>query len=95
MNKKLLIAEPIAAELDKFISYYKDSVVCDNPRIQSIIDHVMRSDGKRIRPVLLLLAAKSCGEINNTTYNAAVTIELLHTAPLTHDYVVDESKMRR
>lgn len=95
MNKKLLIAEPIAAELNKFISYYKDSVVCDNPRIQSIIDHVMKSDGKRIRPVLLLLAAKSCGEINNITYNSAVTIELLHTASLIHDDVVDESKMRR
>lgn len=95
MNKKLLIAEPIAAELEKFTSYYKESIFCNNPRIQKIIDHVMRSDGKRIRPVLLLLAAKACGEINEITYNSAVTIELLHTASLIHDDVVDESAMRR
>ena len=95
MSKKLLAAEPIATELDKFIAYYKESIFCNNPRIQVIIDHVMKSDGKRIRPVLLLLAAKSCGTINETTYNSAVTIELLHTASLIHDDVVDESKMRR
>lgn len=95
MNRKLAIAEPIAAELEKFTSYYKESIFCNNPRIQEIIDYVMKSDGKRIRPVLLLLAAKACGEINETTYNSAVTIELLHTASLIHDDVVDESKMRR
>lgn len=95
MNKKLLIAEPIADELEKFNSYYKESIFCNNSRIQEIIDHVMRSDGKRIRPVLLLLAAKACGEINEITYNSAVTIELLHTASLIHDDVVDESAMRR
>lgn len=95
MDKRLLIAQPVAAELEKFSVYYKESVSCNNPRIQSIIDHVMRSDGKKIRPTLLLLAAKACGEINNTTYNAAITIELLHTASLIHDDVVDESKMRR
>ena len=55
----------------------------------------MKSDGKRIRPILLLLAAKACGEINNITYNAAITVELLHTASLIHDDVVDESKIRR
>lgn len=55
----------------------------------------MRSDGKHIRPILLLLAAKSSGQINNITYNAAITVELLHTASLIHDDVVDESKMRR
>lgn len=55
----------------------------------------MKSDGKRMRPILLLLAAKACGEINATTYNAAVTVELLHTASLIHDDVVDESKIRR
>lgn len=95
MNKKLSIAEPIATELEKFNSYYKESIFCSNHRIQEIIDHVMKSDGKRIRPILLLLAAKSCGKINEITYNSAITIELLHTASLIHDDVVDESKMRR
>ena len=55
----------------------------------------MKSDGKKIRPILLLLAAKSAGEINNVTYNAAITLELLHTASLIHDDVVDESALRR
>lgn len=95
MDKRLLIAKPVASELEKFNTYYKDSVYCNNVRIQEIIDYIMKSDGKRIRPILLLLAAKACGEINNTTYNAAITVELLHTASLIHDDVVDESKMRR
>lgn len=95
MDKRLLIAQPVAEELEKFNTYYKDSIFCNNPRIQSVIDHVMRSDGKRIRPTLLLLAAKACGEINETTYNSAITVELLHTASLVHDDVVDESKLRR
>ena len=95
MDKKLLLAKPVAEELKKFNSYYKESVFCNNVRIQEIIDYIMKSDGKRMRPILLLLAAKACGEINATTYNAAVTIELLHTASLIHDDVVDESKIRR
>lgn len=95
MDKKLLIAKPVAEELKIFNTYYKDSVFCNNVRIQEIIDHIMKSDGKRIRPILLLLAAKACGEINNITYNAAITVELLHTASLIHDDVVDESKIRR
>lgn len=95
MDKKLLLAKPVAEELKIFTTYYKDSVHCNNARIQEIIDYIMKSDGKRIRPTLLLLAAKACGEINNTTYNSAITVELLHTASLIHDDVVDESKIRR
>lgn len=54
-----------------------------------------KADGKKIRPILLLLTAKALGQINETTYHAAVTIELLHTATLIHDDVVDEANMRR
>lgn len=95
MDKKLLIAKPIASELDKFNFYFKESVFSDNARIQEVIDYIMKSDGKKIRPILLLLAAKACGQINETTYLSAVTVELLHTASLVHDDVVDESKLRR
>ena len=95
MDKKLLIAKPVEEELKKFNSYYKESVRSENKRIQEIIDYIMKSDGKHIRPILLLLAAKSYGEINSVTYNAAVTIELLHTSSLIHDDVVDESMIRR
>lgn len=95
MKKKLLIAKPIEAELDKFNSYFRESISSDNDRIQQIINYIMKSDGKHIRPTLLLLVAKACGQINETTYLSAVTVELLHTASLIHDDVVDESKMRR
>lgn len=95
MNKKLLIAQPVATELEQFNARYKESISSEDLRIQGIIDYVMKSDGKRIRPILLLLAAKACGEINETTYSAAITIELLHTASLIHDDVVDESDTRR
>lgn len=95
MDKKLLITKPVTKELDLFNSYYRDSIFCNNSRIQEVIDYIMKSDGKRIRPILLLLAAKACGQINETTYNSAVTVELLHTASLIHDDVVDESMIRR
>lgn len=95
MNKRLSIAEPVASELDKFLSLYRESIKSDNPRIQSIIDYSFRSDGKHVRPILLLLTAKACGEINKTTYLSAITIELLHSASLIHDDVVDESMLRR
>lgn len=95
MDKKLLIAKPIASELEKFNSYFKESIHSNNTRIQAIIDYIMKSDGKHIRPILLLLAARACGKVNETTYHSAVTVELLHTASLIHDDVVDESLLRR
>ena len=54
-----------------------------------------KADGKKLRPILLLLTAKALGEVNDKTYHGAVTIELLHTATLIHDDVVDDSHMRR
>ncbi len=95
MDKKLLMAQPVEGELNKFTEYYKQSVTSENIKFQQVIDKVLKSDGKKIRPTLLLLAAKACGEINDVTYNSAITVELLHTASLIHDDVVDESKMRR
>lgn len=95
MNKGLFWVEPIAEELKKFEDLFASSVRSEDKRIQDIIDYMMRSDGKKIRPMLLLLAAKSSGEVNNVTYNSAITLELLHTASLIHDDVVDESKLRR
>lgn len=95
MDKKLLIAKPIAKELENFNINFRESIASNNIRIQEVIDYIMKSDGKHIRPILLLLAAKACGEINKVTYLSAITVELLHTASLVHDDVVDESKIRR
>lgn len=95
MDKKLLIAKPIEDELNRFNTYYKDSIHSDNKHIQDVIAYTIKTDGKKIRPILLLLAAKACGKVNEITYNAAITIELLHTASLIHDDVVDDSNLRR
>lgn len=95
MDKRLFIAKPITEELKEFEANFAHSVSSSNQRIQEIIDYMMQSDGKKIRPILLLLAAKASGDINQITYNSAITLELLHTASLIHDDVVDESLLRR
>lgn len=95
MNKKQLIAKPIEKELSVFTHRYRDSISSENKRVQEVIDYTLEVEGKQIRPILLLLAAKMSGGANDTTYNAAITIELLHTATLIHDDVVDESLLRR
>lgn len=90
-----MIAEPITVELKQFESRYANSIKSDNSRIQDIIEYMMKSDGKKLRPILLLLAARASGLVNDVTYNSAITLELLHTASLVHDDVVDESPLRR
>lgn len=95
MSKGLVISDLIKGELNQFTAYYRNSISSENPRIQEIIDHIMNSQGKHIRPLLLLLSAKACGEVNQVTYDTAITVELIHTASLIHDDVVDESKLRR
>src|SRR5690554_4671656 len=94
MDYKDLAVAAISDELRKFDLMY-NSMKSDNPRLQKMIEYMYKADGKKIRPILLLLTAKALGEINEATYHGAVTIELLHTATLIHDDVVDEADMRR
>lgn len=94
MDYKNIAVALISEELKKFDLMYT-SIKSDNPRLQKMIEYMNKADGKKIRPILLLLTAKALGEINEATYHAAVTIELLHTATLIHDDVVDEADMRR
>lgn len=94
MNYKNLAVAIINDELKKFDLLY-NSIRSENPRLQKMIEHMYRADGKKIRPILLLLTAKALGVVNEKTYHAAVTIELLHTATLIHDDVVDDANMRR
>lgn len=63
--------------------------------IELISSYLLRQKGKKIRPILVLLSAKLCGTINRRTYIAATLVEMLHTATLIHDDVVDDAKMRR
>ncbi len=94
MDYKNLAVAAISEELKKFDLLYS-SIRSENIELQEMIEHIHKADGKKIRPILLLLTAKALGEVNDSTYHAAVTIELLHTAALIHDDVVDNADMRR
>ncbi len=95
MNNLLHIIQPIEKEMKAFIDLYKESLQGHSPDFQSIINYVSETDGKKIRPLLLLLTAKLCGDINHNTLNYALVLELLHNATLIHDDVVDDTKERR
>lgn len=89
------IEAPVLDEIRLFEIEFKQSLHSNILTMQKAIDYIMNSKGKHIRPLLLLLSAKSLGNINNNSVNAAVFLELLHTASLIHDDVVDETKIRR
>ncbi len=85
----------IADELVNFKKYYRDALRTDVFLLNQIINYLMRMKGKQIRPILVFLAAKTSGTVNERTNVAATMIELLHTATLIHDDVVDEADRRR
>lgn len=89
------IRRPIETELDAFQTYFRDSMRSDVGLLDKITRYVLRQKGKRIRPILVLLSAKLCGGISETSYRAAALVELLHTATLVHDDVVDDAERRR
>jgi len=90
-----LIKEPISKELKEFEKYYKDSLKGENFLLKAITEHIYRRKGKQLRPSFVLLSAKLNGEITDKTYAGATLIELLHSATLIHDDVVDNSNYRR
>ena len=89
------IIAPVEAELKHFEPYFKKSTKTSIPLLDTIMNYILRRKGKQMRPILVFLSAKLNGEFNERTYHAALTIELLHTATLVHDDVVDESYQRR
>lgn len=95
MDQSQIIKDFLQEELEVFDSYLRESIKNHNPRISGIIDYVFKANGKRLRPMLVLLVAKACGKIVPETYHGAVTVELLHTATLVHDDVIDKSDKRR
>jgi octaprenyl-diphosphate synthase len=95
MSSKERIISPISEELGKFEPYFKKATKSDLPLLSNIINYILRRKGKQMRPMMVFLAAKLNGTFNERTYHAALTIELLHTATLVHDDVVDESYQRR
>lgn len=95
MDYLSIIKNPIEAELADFISLFNQSLSHEDGLLGSALEHIRKRAGKRMRPMLILLMAKNFGTINEATQNAAVGLELLHTASLVHDDVVDESEERR
>ena len=90
-----IITKPIEAEFAAFRKMQDDLAVNPNPLLREIILHVNKQRGKQMRPMMVLLFGKMFGEVSDTTYSAALALELLHTASLVHDDVVDDSMQRR
>ncbi len=90
-----LIRQPIASELNDFKELFDRSLSHSDGLLSQALDHIRQRAGKRMRPMLILLLAKCHGGITDVTQYAAVGLELLHTASLVHDDVVDESEERR
>ena len=89
------IQAPIATEVAKFDKFFKKEIQSNTTLLNIVLRYFLRKKGKRIRPVLVFLSAGLCGNINERTYRAALLVELLHTATLVHDDIVDEAKTRR
>ncbi|HBL74470.1 MAG: polyprenyl synthetase [Bacteroidetes bacterium GWF2_42_66] len=90
-----IIQSPIKKELKDFEAYFKQAIKSDIPLLEIVIRYILRKKGKQMRPMFVFLSAKILGEFNESTLLAASGIELLHTATLLHDDVVDESYERR
>lgn len=89
------ISEPVENELDEFKSHFREAIRSKVALVDLISKYILRQKGKKIRPILVMLSAKLCGEVNRRTYTAATLVEMLHTATLIHDDVVDDAKTRR
>ena len=86
------IKQPIKQEMKLFEKKFKNSLQSNVPLLDRIMHYIIKRKGKQMRPMFVFLTAKMFGEINDKSYRAASLIELLHTATLVHDDVVDESK---
>ena len=89
------IQKPISKELECCAEQFQQTLQHDNPLLTMAVNHVMKGRGKMVRPSLVMLSAKMFGEVNQKVMDVALALELLHTASLIHDDVVDESDRRR
>ena len=95
MDYLSVIKAPIASDFQDFQRKFSDALMHSDGLLSSALAHIRQRTGKQMRPMLTLLSAKNYGEITDVTHYAAVALELLHTASLVHDDVVDESSERR
>jgi len=95
MSKLNQIKAPIAKEMNLFEGRFKESMKTSAPLLDTITRYIVKRKGKQIRPMFVFLSAHLTGEVTEKTYRAGILIELLHTATLVHDDVVDDSNERR
>ncbi len=89
------IKDPIAKEMDDFEPKFRASMKTNVMLLDKIMDYIVKRKGKQMRPMFVFLSAGMCGGITESTYRGASMIELLHTASLVHDDVVDDANYRR
>ena len=89
------IQRPINAELTHFRAYFRDAMKSEVFLLDRVIQYLLKQKGKQMRPILVLLSARACGGVDESTYRGAALVELLHTATLVHDDVVDDADRRR
>lgn len=89
------IKKPISKDIEAYQKVFRDTVRSKVPLLDVIMKYILHTKGKEIRPIIVMYSARMLGEINLSTYYAATLIELLHTATLVHDDVVDNSGKRR
>ena len=95
MDYLSLIKQPIAQEFNEFTELFSQSLTYGDGLVSDVLSHIRQRGGKRMRPILMLLVAKNFGNVTKVTQHSAIGLELLHTASLVHDDVVDESEERR
>ncbi len=89
------IKAPVKQEMDRFEDHFRNSMKSRTPLLNRITHYIVKRKGKQMRPLFVFLSAKACGGVTDGTYTAATLIELLHTATLVHDDVVDNANERR
>lgn len=89
------IRQPISEDLKLFKKYFATALKTDNPLLADVNEYIVQASGKKLRPILTILASKVCGQISEATIYAALAMELLHNASLIHDDVVDDTHERR
>lgn len=89
------IQRPIKADMNTFEAKFKEALASKIPLLDRITHYIVKRKGKQLRPMLVFLSAKLIGEVSESTYRAASLVELMHTATLVHDDVVDDANMRR
>lgn len=95
MDDLTAIRRPVEAELSRYKALFEEALTHEDDYLGSALAYIRQRRGKMMRPLLVLLVARECGEVGLSALRAAVTLELLHTASLVHDDVVDESSERR